>query len=137
MLAYQQGGSGTLGGSSYSPVNVGAAAAQGALGGSASAQSVAKTKTEDKLRDALVRKTFDEAKAAHWAGERAYEETENARVMRRQLQQEFQIRKAELSSAKHVESFYNSPMGKTAKYFELGKRSLPTVPKTPKRQLKK
>ena len=67
----------------------------------------------------MVRATFEQAKKFHWEAERAYEETENTRESRKAIQQEIKIRKAEMSSAKHVESFYNTEMGKIAKYFEL------------------
>jgi len=124
MLAYKQGGAGTLGGSTYTPPNVGAAAAQGAVGGATSSATVAKEKTENKIRDAQVRATFEQAKASHWQAEKAYEETATERTRRQQLEQEIKVRAADVSSAKHVESFYNSPVGKAAKYIELGKKSV-------------
>lgn len=124
LLAYQQGGGGTLGGSSYTPANIGAAAVQGAVGGASSALSTKRGKSEDALRDATVRNMFEMAKSNHWNAEKSYEETENMRVLREILKNDLVIRRAEASSAKHNEAFYNSKAGAIAKKIDLWGRSI-------------
>lgn len=64
MLAYQQGGSGNLGGSSYTPQNVGEAGVRGASASSTSALNVQRTKSEILNIDAQAELTSQSAHAA-------------------------------------------------------------------------
>lgn len=124
ILAYKQGGAGTPGGSTYSPVNVGQAGVLGAQSGASSAMaakqlSLNKAKTTGEIQN-------------------LYEDTRNKQVERSILNENYRARSisneilledlkvagAAGSSAVAAKEFFDSPMGKLLRKFELGSRSV-------------
>jgi len=122
ILAYQQGGAGTPGGSTYSPVNVGAAATTGGAQGAASALGLRRFKIEEALAGETISKIQSEA----WKNETGalvdQETRQNLKDQGRLLKQEFEIRKPDVSSAKHAEKLYKSPAGDFFKWWQMLKR---------------
>lgn len=117
ILAYKQGGGSTPGGSTYTPVNVGAAA------GPAAAQGVNSALAGRRLRQEL-----------QLMGQEEYTKRELGDLYNRQkaktdreiklLNQDFQIRKSDVSAAKAAEKLYNSRGGQGLRQIEIIMRSL-------------
>ncbi len=131
ILAYRQGGAGTPGGSSYSPVNVGASGVTGAVAGAASAVSARKAELERNLNAATLgnihedtNKKFSEQRLNQTIRNRGEQEIRNMKINSEILREELQIRKAGAASARAEEKFYNSEAGKVARQIDLWGRSV-------------
>lgn len=123
ILAYKQGGSGTLSGSSYTPQNIGAAAISGASSASSSAIAQARQKAEldniaadtalksaqDKTQAALQVQALAQAGQANANSALATQQTHNAFAQERMLMQDFHIRKPQATIATFDDEFWKSP----------------------------
>ncbi len=117
MLAYKQGGAGTPGGSTYSPVNVGTAAAQGAQAGASSASQVKRTAAEiqNLNADTSLKQTQQNNVST---------QTQNLDVQRMNLFEQYEVYKADAASARATQDFYNSPIGQWMRKLDLMGRSI-------------
>lgn len=122
ILAYRQGGAGTPGGSSYSPVNVGAAA----VGGAAQGSTTALGQRRYKLEEALAAETISKIQSEAWKNETGaavdQQTKQNLKETGKLLKQEYEIRKPDASSAKHAEKLYKGPAGDFFKWWQMMKR---------------
>lgn len=123
MLAYKQGGSGTLSGSSYTPQNVGAAAVSGASSASSSAIAAQRQETElaniaadtalksaqDKTQSALQIQAMAQAGQANANSALATQQTRNAWSQEELLRQAIIQEQPKSSIAKFDNAFWNSP----------------------------
>lgn len=127
ILAYKQGGGGTLGGSSYTPQNVGEAAVRGASAGGSTAMAARRLTQELNLM-----------------GQEEYTKREQGDLFNRQarkadneiklLKQDYEIRKADVASAKAMEEFYRSEGGNLLRKVDLIMRSLGVKSAIPSRR---
>ncbi len=124
MLAYKQGGAGTPGGSTYSPINVGSAGAAGAGAGASTASQIQRYDLEKRANLAQVDKLYTAAKLDQSADDLTYQKRLNSMTEGQILKEELQIRKAGAASAKGVQRFYESPAGKAAQLIDLTGRSI-------------
>jgi len=124
ILAYKQGGSGTLGGSSYSPVNVGAAASQGAASGVSSAIAARRINADlDKVRaDTKL------SRQQEWTEQ--YKQS-LLRMNKTQVEQKIKLMNQEImmnlpdvTSAKAANKLLQSGFGEKLKWLNLIRRSL-------------
>ena len=122
ILAYKQGGAGTLGGSSYSPVNVGAAAAAGGQAGFSSALAAKRFNLEERKNIAEIDKLYTSADKDSAESKLAHTTNENVKAQRRLIIQQYNIRKPDVSSAKHAEQLYKGPFGSFFKWWQMMKR---------------
>ncbi len=124
ILAYKQGGGGTLGGSSYSPVNVGAAAVTGGAAGVQSALASRRQDTELKQIRAQTDNIKVDATKKAIEGETSAWLQNKLRNEIKLLKQDFEIRKADVASAKATKQFYEGEGGNLMRKIELIMRSL-------------
>ncbi len=117
MLAYKQGGAGTPGGSTYSPVNVGTAAAQGAQAGASSASQVKRTAAEIRNINEDTHLKATTAAKTQWDQQRTKVEIRN-------LMEQYEVYKADAASARATADFYNSPIGQWMRKLDLMGRSI-------------
>lgn len=117
ILAYKQGGAGVPGGSTFSPVNVGAAAATGAQAGATSARSIKRTTAE-------IQNLQADTSLKQTTANRTATETQNLDMQRSILYENLKIAEAEASSAKSTKEFYDSPLGKLMRKLDLMGRSI-------------
>lgn len=117
ILAYKQGGAGTPGGSTYSPVNVGSAAAQGAVAGATSARSVKRTTAE-------IQNLHADTSLKATTANKTMTETQNLDIQRQILFENLKVAEAEGSSARSAKEFFDSPIGKWMRKFDLMGRSI-------------
>ncbi len=117
ILAYKQGGASVPGGSTYSPVNVGSAAVQGAQSGSSSAVAVKRNVAEvENIREDTHKKRTESA-YTQWQQQKTKQEILN-------LQELYEVYKADASSARATQDFYNSPIGQWMRKLDLMGRSI-------------
>lgn len=112
ILAYKQGGAGTPGGSTYSPVNVGQAATSGAAAGGTSAIQARMAIAELDQLKALTAKTYGEEQKTAYERGLILEQTKNAR-------QFFEINKPNATSARAADALYKSPAGDFFKWYKM------------------
>ncbi len=124
ILAYQQGGSGTLGGSSYTPSNVGAAGAAGAVAGATSAKTVKTTSLAKKLMQAQIDKLHESGYADVQAGNVDAQRFRNVEIERHILKEKLIQEKTNTSSAKNLKEYYDSDTGKWLQFLDKGGRSI-------------
>ncbi len=124
ILAYKQGGSGTLGGSSYSPVNVGAAAASGGVAATTSAVAQRRMNLEERKSIAEIDKLYTSAGKDSADADLATHQRMNTQIMRKLLKQDSEIKGAEVNSARAAERFYNTEAGRKWKVIDLIGRSI-------------
>jgi len=122
ILAYQQGGAGTPGGSSYSPVNVGAAATTGALSGVSSAVARRKLSLEERKNIAEIDKLYTSAGKDSADADLATHQRMNVQVNRQLLKQQFHINQTDVTSAKAANRLYKGPAGDFFKWWQMLKR---------------
>lgn len=126
ILAYKQGGSGTLSGSSYTPQNIGAAFASGAAAGAGPASSAVQASrqqieldnikadtalksAQDKTQAALQIQALAQAGQANANSALATQQTANAFATERAIMQDFHIRKPQATIATFDDEFWRSP----------------------------
>lgn len=124
ILAYSQGPPGGPGGSSYTPQNIGAAAAVGASGGAASAKAAKETSWMERQRRASVDNLYEDTMKKAMEGKYTNILSHNELIKREILKEELTVRKGEASSARLLKSFYDSPQGAIAKTIDLWGRSI-------------
>lgn len=110
ILSYGQSPPGSPAGASYKAGDM----ASGALAGASSALSSSKKKTEDKVRDEQVRQISNQADAAAAQAVKTGEETKNVQANRMLLGQQYETGLADVSSAKHLNDFYQTDTGRAA-----------------------
>lgn len=136
ILAYKQGGSGTLSGSSYTPVNVGAAAVQGASQATSSAVAASRNNAEianimadtnlkssqDKTQGALQIQAMAQAGQANANSALATQQTLNAFQQEDLIRQAIGIGNPRRIIADHDTKFWSSPAAgpllATRRFFE-------------------
>lgn len=123
MLAYKQGGAGTLSGSSYTPQNIGSAAISGASSASSSAIAQSRQQTEldniradtalkasqDKTQAALQVQAMSQAGLANANSALATQQTQNAWSQEELLRQAIIQAQPKSTIAKFDNAFWNSP----------------------------
>ena len=112
MLAYQQGGAGTPGGSTFSSPNIGQAAVTGATAGVNSAMALKQMEADLKVK----RQTALTLASQEYKNN---EETHLTRAAIRNAEQQRHILRGDASSAKQKEQFYNSKWGKIVRWWDL------------------
>ncbi len=117
MLAYKQGGAGTPGGSTYSPVNVGTAAAQGAQAGASSASQVKRTAAEIANLQADTQLKYE-------TRNKTVMDTRASAATIDNLREQYEVYKADAASARATADFYNSPIGAWMRKLDLMGRSI-------------
>ncbi len=122
ILAYKQGGAGTPGGSTYSPVNVGAAAVTGAGAGAATALALRRFKMEERKNIAEIDKLYTGAEKDSADADLATHLRMNTQVQRRILEQQENINEPNVASARHAEKLYKGPFGDFFKWWQMLKR---------------
>jgi len=105
MLAYKQGGGGVPGGASYTPANVGAAAALGASQGVSSAVAATRQKADLRLLNA-------QENAARMLAYKTHSETENIKT-------HYTEAKAREARAAIDRDYWNSPEGSEVRKWQL------------------
>ena len=115
LLAYKQGGAGNLGGSTYSPVNVGAAAVQGAAAGANSAVNARRIQLETNLNKANLgnihedtNKKFSEQRLNQSSRNLIEQNIRNAKINADLMRQQFEINKTDVTSAKAADQLYKT-----------------------------
>jgi len=121
VLAYQQGGASSPGGSTYSPVNVGAAAVTGAAGASSSAVQVRRTTAEIKNINAMTKKAAQDTRTSNMQLElmraQAFTELQRKGLVgeeRYLLQQRGVMNEPAVHSARSAASILRTPGGRGA-----------------------
>lgn len=127
ILAYRQGGAGTPagsspGGSTYSPVSVGGAGVSGAAAGTSSAVAARRLGLETRRTMAEIDKLYTSAEKDSADADLATHQRMNAQEQRKLLKQQRLMNEPSVSSAKHAEKLYDSPMGEFFKYWQMLKR---------------
>lgn len=122
MLAYQQGGAGNLGGSTYSPVNIGAAGTTGASGGAATARQISMFKLDASLKRG-------ERNLQHELTNKASDESGLAYQKRLNAMKEGDMLNSAVALQKIDEAFWKSEIGKRIRQAELVSRGVtPYIP---------
>lgn len=124
ILAYKQGGAGSAGGSSYSPVNVGAAAATGAGAGATSAMSFKRYNLEKMLTAQNIRTLEEQAYKNLSDGNLSRQLRRNAMEQNDLLQQQKLMNQPSVNSAHTASKFFKTPAGKRAVVLDLLGRSI-------------
>ena len=119
ILAYKQGGAGTPGGSTYSPINVGQAAVAGAGAGATSALALRHYKLEEDQNRATIAKTYSEQYRNDMETGLLLEQTKNADTQRKQMQQQIEVNKTDVTSAKAANKLYKGPFGDFFKWWQM------------------
>ncbi len=129
ILAYQQGGAGTPGGSSYSPVNVGAAAVQGGQAGVTSAVASRRLNLETRKVKAEIQNLendsylkFSQEQLNHEAKKRTTVEIGRTNQEINNLYQQWKMNVPEVTSARSAEKLYKGPFGDFFKWWQMMKR---------------
>lgn len=124
ILAYKQGGASSPGGSTFSPVNVGAAAATGAAAGANSANAASKQELEKKRLAADLLNIEEDTTLKKSQGYATDAQGANTRYATQLLQEQIKQSKAETASAKSAEAFFNSPFGEFMRKLDLTGRAI-------------
>lgn len=124
ILAYKQGGAGTPGGSTYSPVNVGAAATAGAQAGASSAVSAKRINLEKQKTFAEINNTNEDTRNKQVERDLLNETYRSRSISNEILMEDLKIRESEAASAINAKAFHESPAGRYLKWFEMGSRSV-------------
>ena len=117
ILAYKQGGGGTLGGSSYTPQNVGEAAVRGASAGGSTAMAARRLNQELDLMG-------QEEWTKREQGDLFRSQVRKADNEIKLLKQDYEIRKADVASAKATKQFYEGEGGNLMRKIELIMKSI-------------
>ena len=117
MLAYQQGGGPVPAGQTYSPVNVGAAGAQGAVQGASSAQQIRRSRAETNTLEQSEKTGYADMQKKQ--SEQALVE-ENLKIAAANVWSA----KADAQRAKSTIKFYQSPTGQRLRHAQLTGESL-------------
>jgi len=133
ILAYKQGGAGTPGGSTYSPVNVGAAAVQGAATTANSANAMRQMRLQEEKISSEIQVLWDTARAQRGAAGLSEQKDKNALLEGSILFEQLKIEKANANNAKIMHDFRMTPAGRLLYQIELGKRAIPRLPIRPVR----
>ncbi len=126
ILAYQQGGAGTPGGSSYSPVNVGSASVAGAQSATNSAATARRVSLETRLATAQIANLQNDTSKKFAEEQLIHEQKKGATTSRFRTEQEIQnlrqlwnVRKPDVTSAKHADALLSGPGGTFFKWYKM------------------
>jgi len=122
ILAYKQGGAGTPGGSTYSPVNVGGAAVTGASAGASSALAARRFAIEKERTIAEISKLYTSAAKDSADEKLAHAQSRVSNQNRKLLEQQEKMNQPDVSSAKHAQELYEGPGGSFFKWWQMIKR---------------
>ncbi len=129
IIAYKQGGAGSAGGSSYSPVNVGAAATAGGTAGLNSGVAAQRIQLETNLNKATLgnihedtNKKFSEQRLNQSTRNLTEQNLRNAKIKAMAMRQMIEINKTDVTSAKAANKLYESPAGDFFKWWQMLKR---------------
>jgi len=124
MLAYKQGGGGVPGGASYTPANIGGAAALGASQGVSSAIAATRQKAEIKNLKADTQLKTDQANTNLSQRQLLLMQSMKAKADTMIQMENLSSAKAAAEMARADREFYKSALGKRLRQFELGKRAI-------------
>ena len=129
LLAYKQGGAGTPGGSTYSPVNVGSAGVTGAAQSASSAVATRRVGLEERLNKAQLgnihedtNKKFSEQRLNQASRNNLEQDIRNKKITAKMLLQAYEIQKTDVTSAKAAQKLYGSEAGDFFKWWQMLKR---------------
>ena len=124
ILAYKQGGSGTLGGSSYTPANIGQAAMTGMAGGVSSA--IAARRQEQELKNMKADARLKDEQSLTEGRKQILTQGQANLVMqqRKALRQQIMINIPNVTSARALETLNKTSAGRTLTTIEAVMRRL-------------
>lgn len=137
ILAYKQGGSGTLGGSSYTPVNVGAAAATGASQTASSAVALRRSAAETKNINEDTKLKSEQGATEKRKQINVQAQSQLLMQQRKLARQQQDLNLPGLSSAKAAKKFYDTSLGQKMRQIQLFMESIGLKSGTPGRLVKR